>query len=332
MAGRILRPWPAIGLIRRLFTKGARDTVAEMQRHAVDAPLVEHPDVPYGAGGAVGTGAAGPTLSVFAPRGTESSDIDDLSDTSALPTVVWIHGGAWISGVKEDVDPYLRLLAQRGLTAVSLDYSISPEVTYPTALAELNAALGFLSLNAETFAVDARRFILAGDSAGANLVTQLAALTTDPDYATQVGIEPALAAEQLRAVILHCGIFDVSEIPEAPGLGGWGFRRALRAYLGQKEWASTAGAGQMSTLNHVSAAFPPTFISAGNGDPLTASQSRPFAERLRALGVPVTERFYPDDHVPALPHEYQFHLDFADARVALDTTVEFVREHAGLAT
>ncbi|MCU1480858.1 MAG: Esterase [Subtercola sp.] len=319
MAGRMLRPWPAIGLIRRLFTKGARDTVAELQRHAVDGVLIEHIDVAYGSGG------AGPTLSVFAPP-------YDGSNTRGLPAVVWIHGGAWISGAKEDVDPYLRLLAHRGVTAVSIDYSISPEVTYPTALAELNTALGFLAQNAETYALDARRFILAGDSAGANLVTQLAAVTTDPHYAALVGIEPAIAAEQLRAVILHCGIFDVREIPSAPGLGGWGFRRALRAYLGEKEWASTPAAEQLSTLNHVSAAFPPTFISAGNGDPLTRSQSRPFAERLRALGVPVTELFYPDDHQPALPHEYQFHLDFADARSALDASVEFVRDHAGPAT
>ncbi|MBW4095565.1 MAG: alpha/beta hydrolase fold domain-containing protein [Acidobacteria bacterium] len=45
----------------------------------------------------------------------------------ALPTIVWIHGGAWISGYKEDADPYARMLAGRGFTAVSFVYTLPPE-------------------------------------------------------------------------------------------------------------------------------------------------------------------------------------------------------------
>jgi acetyl esterase/lipase len=350
MAVRILRPWPAIGLIRRMFEKSARATVAEMVRHlpaAGPAALDEQLSVPYG------VDATGPTLSVFTPitsgRKAAASPVSAAAVTAAfaaadaganagadarsaaLPTVVWVHGGAWISGLKEDVDPYLRLLAARGFTTVSLDYTLSPETTYPTALAELNSALGFLSANAERFGVDPQRFVLAGDSAGASLVSQLAVITTDPEYAATVGIEPALRAEQVRAVILNCGIYDVRDIVHATGLGGWGFRQALRAYLGQKAWAQTAGAGQLSTLNHVTAAFPPTWISGGNGDPLTRTQSKPLAERLASLGVPVTTVFYADDHEPSIPHEYQFHLDLTDARAALESTVEFLTSVTGIA-
>ena len=43
----------------------------------------------------------------------------------------------------------------------------------------------------------------------------------------------------------------------------------------------------------------------------------------------MTPVFYPDDHEPALPHEYQFHLDFEDARTALDSTVEFLKSVTG---
>ena len=152
---------------------------------------------------------------------------------------------------------------------------------------------------------------------------------SSPSYASTVGIEPALTKEQLRAVILNCGIYDVSGIPNAPGLGGWGFRVALWAYLGEKDWSNTPGGEQMSTLDYVTADFPQTWISGGNDDPLTPAQSEKFAARLGELDVPVTTVFYPKDHVPALPHEYQFHLDLADAQDALDSTVAFLDRVTG---
>ena len=44
------------------------------------------------------------TLDVFRP---------DVAD-EPLPAVFWVHGGAWISGHKSDVDPHLRILASEG--------------------------------------------------------------------------------------------------------------------------------------------------------------------------------------------------------------------------
>ena len=81
----------------------------------------------------------------------------------------------------------------------------------------------------------------------------------------------------------------------------------------------------MSTLDHITADFPQTWISGGNADPLTASQSQPFAAKLASLGVPVSTVFYPKDHEPKLEHEYQFHLNLTDAQNALTSTVDFLR-------
>ena len=303
-----LSPWPAALLIRGMFEKGADDTVKEMLPYAPKDGLDEHLDVSYGDAG------ADTSLDVFTPAGT----------SEPLATVVWIHGGAWISGHKEDVRPYVRILASHGYTTVSLNYTVGPEAVYPTALKQLNDALAFLVENAEEYNIDPDRIIIAGDSAGSNLTSQLATITTSPDYAQLVGIEPALTKEQLRAVILNCGIYDVSGIPNAPGIEGWGFRIALWSYLGDRNWSKTPGGQEMSTLDDVTADFPETWISGGNADPLTPVQSQKLSERLKDLGVPVTAVFYDADHEPALPHEYQFHLDYADAQSALDSTIEFL--------
>lgn len=306
-------PWPAALLVRAMFEKGAADTVTEMLPYLPDDEMVEHLDVQYGADG------SDTTLDVISPA--------DASDP--LPTLVWIHGGAWISGAKENVEPYLRIVASHGYTTVSLNYSIAPERIYPTAVDQLNAALGFLVKHADEYGIDPDRIVIAGDSAGSNLTSQLALITTNPAYAELVGVTPALSTEQLRAVILNCGIYDVSGIPNAPGIGGWGFRVALWAYLGEKDWSNTRGGQEMSTLDFVTADFPPTWISGGNGDPLTPSQSEPLAAKLQELGVEVTTLFYPKDHQPELPHEYQFHLDFLDAQSALKSTIGFLESVTG---
>jgi len=280
-------------------------TAAEMARYAPLDGVSEQLDVPY---------REGVTLDVFRPTDA----------VGPLPTVVWIHGGAWISGSKNTVAPYLRILAAQGYTVVGVDYSVAPEKRYPIALRQLDRALAFLDAHAERFRIDPSRFVLAGDSAGAQLAAQLAVITTNPGYATRVGITPALRADQVRAVILNCGIFDVRGIPTAPGIGGWGFRIALWAYLGVKDWAHTRGGGEMTTIDAVTADFPATWISGGDADPLTSTQSMPFAARLREMGVPLTDVFYDREVPPKLPHEYQFHLDLPDARGALTSTIGFL--------
>jgi acetyl esterase/lipase len=85
----------------------------------------------------------------------------------------------------------------------------------------------------------------------------------------------------------------------------------------------------MSTIDDVTADFPPTWISGGNGDPLTATQSRPLHDRLDQLGVDVTALFFPDDTQPPLPHEYQFHLDRPEAHQALQSTIDWLGRVTG---
>ncbi len=241
-----------------------------------------------------------------------------------MATVVWIHGGAWLSGSKDGLIPYLRILAERGYTAVGVNYTIAPEATYPTAVNQLNDALAYLVEHAVELRIDPDRIVLAGDSAGAQLASQLAVLITNPDYARRLGITPALSPARLRATILHCGIYDLDAMADLEGIPAWGFKTALWSYTGDRNWSRTAAGEEMSTVRFVTGDFPETLISGGNADDLTGSQSVPMAARLRAIGVPVTSVFYEAGHDTALPHEYQFHLDYADARGMLDKTLAFL--------
>ena len=308
----LVSPWPAAMVIRALFERDASRTRVEMARHDPGSAVRETLDIPYG------TGGPRTRLDVFSPP----------DPGGPLPTVVWIHGGAWISGDKADVRPYVRRLASEGFTTIAVSYPLAPERTYPASVRSLNDALAHIVEHATELRVDPSRIVLGGDSAGANLASQLATATTDRRYADDIGLRPALAAGQLRGVVLNCGIYDVRGVPEARGLGGWGFRVALWAYLGRRVGRSSGqhlADHEMSTLERVTPDFPPAWISGGNGDPLTTKQSKALAARLDELGVESTVLFYPDDLVPALPHEYQFHLDLPAARDAYASTVAFLR-------
>jgi len=110
--------------------------------------------------------------------------------------------------------------------------------------------------------------------------------------------------------------------PELPRIVGWGDDITVWAYAGTHDFSDPI-IKQMSPYYYVTSAFPATYITGGNSDPLTKVQSMPLADSLEALGVKVTRHFFADDHQPALPHEYQFNLDLQDGMTALQKTIEF---------
>jgi acetyl esterase/lipase len=306
-----ITPWPSAMIIRSVFTKGGDDTAAEMDKHVPDTKLTEQLDVAYAGGG------ADTTMDVFTPA----------SATDPLPTVVWVHGGAWVSGSKENVDPYMRILAGEGYTTIAVNYTLGPEGTYPLAVHQLNDALAYINEHAADLNVDPTQIVLAGDSAGAQLASQLATLITSPDYAELMDITPALKSDQVVAMVLNCGVYDLAALAALDGVVGWGLKTSMWAYSGTRTWAENSTGSMMSTVDWVTADFPTTYISGGNGDGLTWLQSIPMAQRLDELGVDVTTLFWPAPHEPALPHEYQFHLDMPDAQTALQQTIEFLNTH-----
>lgn len=309
-----ISPWPSVMVIRTVFEKGAASTVAEMEPHVPDTKLTEYRDIAY----APPTGSlpqSDTTLDVYTPAG----------GTKKLTTIVWVHGGAWISGQKENIEPYMRILAGQGYTTIALNYTTAPEAAYPTAVTQLNTALAYISEHAADWNGDPNRIVLAGDSAGSQLASQLAVLATNPRYAHLSGMTPGLKEEQLVGAILNCGVYDMPAMSALNGIEAWGLQVSLWAYAGTKDWSSRSSGALMSTIDFVNADFPPTFISGGNGDALTWSQSIPFAQALENSGVSVTRLFWPANHEPKLPHEYQFHLDLKEANVALADTVKYLQ-------
>lgn len=318
-----LTPYPGAMLTRFVFDRGSSSMLSRNAQYQVPDKVTTTRDVDYLAGAtAVGRGDPGDTLlDVYVPAGTAAGAV--------LPTIVWVHGGGWVSGDKADASFYYQQLAARGLAVVALNYSRAPQRRYPTAINQLNSALGYLATQGARLHVDARRLVLAGDSAGAQLSSQLAAIVTNPQFAAKVGIVPAIAPEQLRGIALNCGVYDARALDGDTDSGAskilsWGVSNTLWAYGGNRTPSNTL-LDQMSTINNVTKAYPRVWISAGNDDPLTARQTIPFVEKLKSLGVPPQTLVYGADEPLKLGHEFQFELGTEPGRRALNEIAEFAR-------
>jgi acetyl esterase/lipase len=243
----------------------------------------------------------------------------DGGDGQPRPVILWIHGGGFISSSAATVADYTILLAHAGYTVASLDYSLAPGSRYPAPVRQGNAALRFLRANAGRFGGDPARIVLGGDSAGAQIASELAAVQTGSGLARSAGITAAVPSGALRGVVLFCGLYDTRTV------GSTGFpalRTYLWAYTGVRDWTSYPVIDQLSTVLHVTPDYPPTFLSVGDADPF-ALQAAELALALKRQAVPLTTLFWTGtgDH---LKHEYQFNFDLPQARTAFQRTLSFL--------
>jgi acetyl esterase/lipase len=302
-------PWPSALLVRYAFDVDGERTARALEKYLpsnVSETLNEQyaPNDPDA------------RLDVFHPSSLENGGPAPL-------TVVWVHGGGWVSGSKEQIGNYTRILAGNGFTVVSVGYSIAPGAVYPRPVHQVNAALAYVVANAERLHVNPSRLVLAGDSAGSQIASQLANVVSSPSYAEAVGMAPAISRSQLVGMLLYCGAYTMDGVDLDGPFSGF-LRTVLWSYSGTKDFLASKAFASAWVVQHVTPDFPPTFISAGNADPLL-SQSLVMADALEKNGVRVDRLFFPKDYTPSLPHEYQFKLDTEAAKLALDRSVTFLQ-------
>ncbi len=310
-ASLLVSPRPAALLVRRVFASNGAELARALEKHApadvealVDERNGDGPDL---------------LLDVFRPA----------TPDGPLPLVLWVHGGGFVGGAKEELAGYFKRIARHGYVVAAPRYSLAPEHRYPTPPRQMTQALDHLQANAERYGIDPDRIALAGDSAGAHIAGQLAALVTTAGYADAVGVRPTITAAQLRAVVVACGPYDLRLADQASSPAGRRFIQiVLWAYSGKRRFRADPRFAQWSITDNVTSAFPPTLITVGNADPLRP-HSEALLEKLRGLGVEVEALFFPDDHEPRLGHEYQFDLDTDAGQRFLERLLAFLQQRLG---
>ena len=99
------------------------------------------------------------------------ADVYRTDDTTVLPVVISIHGGALINGHREWIDETMKkLLLDEGYAIVSIDYRLAPETKLPHIIEDIEDAYTWvLKKGPELFHADTSRIAVIGSSAGGYL-------------------------------------------------------------------------------------------------------------------------------------------------------------------
>jgi acetyl esterase/lipase len=135
-------------------------------------------------------------------------DIFRPQEVKGRPVVIFVHGGAWITGDKCLLGlnrGFGRFLAQQGIVAVLINYQLSPAVKHPEHVKDVARAFAWTRRNIKNFGGDPDQIFLCGHSAGGHLVSLLA---TNESYLKDESLNlKDEDREAIRGVISVCGVY-----------------------------------------------------------------------------------------------------------------------------
>ena len=244
------------------------------------------------------------------------------------PIVFYVHGGGfrilskdthWLMGLS---------FARRGFIVFNVSYRLAPRDRYPAAIEDVCRAFAWVVENAEEYGGDPKRIVLAGESAGANLVTSLSvALAYDREeefakLAFRTGVVP-------QAVVPACGVFQVSDLDRLrrrkPNMSAFIADRLAEvsdAYLGPGPHACSLDLADPLVVfergEKPARPLPPFFLPVGTKDPLLPDTRR-LAEALRKMGAIAEDSYYPGE-----VHAFHALVMRGSARRCWDDTFRFL--------
>jgi acetyl esterase/lipase len=221
-------------------------------------------------------------LDLYSPR-----DLD-----GPVPGLIFIHGGGWKAGKKEDYRLYGLTFAQKGYVVASVQYRLSGEARYPAAIHDVKAAVRWMRSQGESIGVDPDRIGVAGGSAGGHLAMMLGYTSDVPTFDGNSGHEDV--SSRVQAVVNIYGPTDLTtEFARQRSSGS-----LLRGFFGGTYDEKSPLYEQASPVRYVTPDDPPTLILHGTIDDIVpVNQADLLAAKLNETGVP-----YIYDRLPGWPH------------------------------
>lgn len=203
-----------------------------------------------------------------------------------LPLVIWIHGGAWLMGSKDDMVP-LSLLS-KGYAIASINYRLSTHAIFPAQIEDCKSAIRWLRANADKYRLDPNRFGVMGASAGGHLAVMVG--TTGDVKEFDVG-ENLNYSSKVQCVVDLFGPTDfiqmddyrlrdgqIHNLPDSPE----------SLLVGGNIQENKDKVAKANPITYITKDAPPFLIIHGDSDPLVPHhQSILLEQALSNVGVPV---------------------------------------------
>ena len=235
-------------------------------------------------------------VTFLAPDRAEKLDVylpaPPTAGAALSPAVVWIHGGGWTGGTKNEAraKEICGTLAAAGYVAVSIDYRLG-DGAWPTNLYDCKNAVRFLRAHAVEYQLDPQRIAVAGGSAGGHLALMVGLTADAPAF------EPTGAATPYPKISSRVGamvnLYGITNLltrrkPDSTGKPTAEFvdGGAIKVYGATRE-ANPKLWREVSPVTHVRKNSPPVLIMHGRADTtVDYEQAIELAAVLKKAGTP----------------------------------------------
>ncbi|MXP44532.1 alpha/beta hydrolase [Allopontixanthobacter sediminis] len=197
-------------------------------------------------------------------------------DEAAKPVIVFVHGGSWRSGDPDDYSFVARALAPEGFTVVLAGYRLGNGGEYPAMLQDTASAIAWTRQNVARYGGDPDAILVAGHSAGAYNVVQVA---LDRHWLERAGVSPSV----IMGVVGLSGPYDFLPLDSDSTKAAFGDAPDLPA---------------TQPVNYLRADAPPMLLIHGEKDTLVKPRNtQALYTGLIAAGGTVTTVYFPEmDH------------------------------------
>ena len=192
-------------------------------------------------------------------------DLYRVDSVSAAPLLIWVHGGRWEVGSKEQMP--LTALVEHGFALASLDFRPASAARFPGQIHDLKAAIRFLRAQADRYGYSATRIAILGASSGAHLAALVGTTNGHGELEGSFGSHLDQSSS-VQAIVSYFGASNLTTILQQSTPYGLGIRTpALQLLLGGLPDEVTALAQLASPVFHVDESDPPLLLLHGDQDP-----------------------------------------------------------------
>lgn len=134
--------------------------------------------------------------------------LDLYSAGPDTPVFLWIHGGYWRAGSRQDSAYVASGLVPAGISVAVLGYSLAPAVRLPEIVRQSRQAVAWLHRHGPEAGLRADRIHVGGSSAGGHLAAMMLAGGRAADWTGAMG----LPADVIGAVLALSGLHDLEPL------------------------------------------------------------------------------------------------------------------------